>query len=135
MGRSACAWRPSAAREGVEIVENCAVRALDIAGGPRGRCDHRSGTASRAVRWSWQVVRGRALFLRNHGVDIPQLSVRDTVAATEPLPRSITGAAADNEVAFRRARRWRLYAGAGGLHRNCSSGRMRSAAFPNTWHS
>jgi glycine/D-amino acid oxidase-like deaminating enzyme len=40
--------------------------------------------------------------LRNHGINIPQLSVREDVAATEPLPDVHAGAAASRKVAFRR---------------------------------
>ena len=43
-----------------------------------------------------------SLFLRKHGVSIPQLSVRSTVAATEPMPEIHAGAAADERIAFRR---------------------------------
>ena len=43
-----------------------------------------------------------SLFLRRHGIEIPQLSVRATVAATGPLPEIYGGQAADNEFAFRR---------------------------------
>ncbi len=90
-----------AAREGVQIVENCAVRSLDIAAGRVAGVVTETGriTAPEVVlaggAWS-------ALFLRNHGVSIPQLSVRENVAATEPLPEIYAGAAADRKVAFRR---------------------------------
>lgn len=43
-----------------------------------------------------------SLFLRAHRVSIPQLSVRATVAATEPLPEVHAGAATDEHIAFRR---------------------------------
>jgi len=43
-----------------------------------------------------------ALFARAHGVNIPQLSVRATVLATEPLPEVFAGNAADDDFAFRR---------------------------------
>ncbi|MFP3656588.1 D-amino-acid oxidase, partial [Burkholderia sp. SIMBA_052] len=43
-----------------------------------------------------------SLFLRKHGVSIPQLSVRATVAATEPLPEFHAGAAIEKDIAFRR---------------------------------
>jgi glycine/D-amino acid oxidase-like deaminating enzyme len=87
--------------KGVTVVEDCAVRALDIAGGvvagvvtERGRI-----AASRVVlaggAWS-------SLFLARHGVRIPQLSVRATVAATVPLPEFHSGAMADRDFAIRR---------------------------------
>lgn len=89
-----------AARAGVTIVENCAVRALDIAAG------RISGVISEAGRIaaSEVVLAGGAwssLFLRRHGVALPQLSVRATVAATAPMPQTYPGAAADDRIAFR----------------------------------
>ncbi|WP_439149640.1 NAD(P)/FAD-dependent oxidoreductase [Sulfitobacter sp.] len=90
-----------AAREGVQIVENCAVRSLDIAAGRvAGVVTETGRIAAPEV-----VLAGGAwssLFLRNHGVTMPQLSVRENVAATEPLPEVYAGAAADRKVAFRR---------------------------------
>ena len=90
-----------AAREGVQIVENCAVRMLDIAAG------RVTGVITEAGRIAAPevVLAGGAwssLFLRNHGISIPQLSVRENVAATEPLPDIHSGAAASRKVAFRR---------------------------------
>ncbi|MFD2738566.1 NAD(P)/FAD-dependent oxidoreductase [Sulfitobacter aestuarii] len=90
-----------AASEGVRIVENCAVRALDIAGGrvvgvitEAGRIAAPEVVLAGGV-WS-------ALFLRNQGVALPQLSVRENVAATGPLPDIHAGAVATARVAFRR---------------------------------
>jgi len=40
--------------------------------------------------------------MRRHGVSIPQLSVRATVAATEPLPLVHDGGGVDDRLAFRR---------------------------------
>ena len=90
-----------ALRAGVQLVENCAVRCLDIvAGRVRGVLHEAGRTAADAVvlaggAWS-------ALFLANHGVRLPQLSVRDTVVATQPLPEIAAGAASTGRVAFRR---------------------------------
>lgn len=90
-----------AARKGAVIIENCAARALDVAAGRICGVVTESGriaTASVVVAagaWS-------SLFLRAHGVLIPQLSVRATVAATGPLPEILAGAAADDRIAFRR---------------------------------
>ncbi|PTE13234.1 NAD(P)/FAD-dependent oxidoreductase [Pseudogemmobacter blasticus] len=90
-----------AVRRGVTIVENCAVRALDIAAGrvagvvtERGRI--RAGRVLVAAgAWS-------RLFLGAHGVKIPQLAVLASVAATAPLPMVFDGAACDSRFAFRR---------------------------------
>ncbi len=90
-----------AAREGVRIVENCAVRTLDMAAGRVAGVVTEAGR----VAASEVVLAGGAwssLFLRNHGVSLPQLSVRENVAATEPLPEIYAGAAATRKVAFRR---------------------------------
>ena len=86
---------------GVLIRESCAVRALDLAGGRvvgvvteagRVACDH---VVLAAGAWS-------RLFLRRHGVKIPQLAVLASVAATEPMPEIFPGNAADDDFAFRR---------------------------------
>lgn len=90
-----------AARKGVRIIENCAVRALDIAAGRVAGVWTEGG---RIATTSVLVAGGAwsSLFLRKHGVSIPQLSVRATVAATEPLPEFHAGAAIENDIAFRR---------------------------------
>ncbi|AYD03391.1 FAD-binding oxidoreductase [Neorhizobium sp. NCHU2750] len=90
-----------AARKGAVIVENCAARVLDMSGG------RISGVWTEAglIETSSVLVAGGAwssLFLRRHGVSIPQLSVRSTVAATEPMPEVHAGAAVDDHIAFRR---------------------------------
>jgi glycine/D-amino acid oxidase-like deaminating enzyme len=90
-----------AVARGAVIVEHCAVRALDLAAGrvagvvtEQGRIDC-SAVVVAGGAWS-------SLFLRAHGVVIPQLAVRSSVAATEPLPSVFDGAAVDDEFAFRR---------------------------------
>lgn len=90
-----------AVREGVEIVENCAVRGLDLAVGRVAGVVTEAGViATRQV-----VLAGGAwsrLMLGRLGVRLPQLSVRSTVVATRPLPQVFDGQAADAGVAFRR---------------------------------
>lgn len=90
-----------AAARGATIVEGCAVRALDLAAGrvagvvtEAGRiaCGH---VVLAGGAWS-------ALFLRNHGIVLPQLSVLATACATAPLPEVFAGNAADGRFAFRR---------------------------------
>ena len=90
-----------AVEKGVVIRESCAVRGLDLAAGriagvvtEAGRiaCDH---VVVAAGAWS-------RLFLQAHGVQIPQLSVLASVAATEPMPEIFPGNAADDDFAFRR---------------------------------
>lgn len=90
-----------ALREGVQIVEHCAVRCLDIADGKVAGVVTEKGT----VRSTRVVLAGGAwssLFLRNHGVALPQLSVRSQVAATVPLPDVGQCAASTPNLAFRR---------------------------------
>ncbi|WP_137702147.1 NAD(P)/FAD-dependent oxidoreductase [Marimonas lutisalis] len=100
-------WRavPAVARlaqaEGVAIREDCAVRALDVAGGQVQGIVTEAGK----VRAGQVIVAAGAwssLFLRRHGVEIPQLSVRNTVVQTAPLPAFFNGAATDEELAMRR---------------------------------
>jgi len=91
----------AAVAAGARIIENCAVRMLDQEGGritgvitEQGRiATHRVVLAGGA--WS-------SLFLRRHGITIPQLSVRATVAATTPLPLVHDGGGVDDTLAFRR---------------------------------
>lgn len=90
-----------AQRLGVTIIEDCAVRALDAAGSEVAGVVTEHGR----IGCDQVVLAGGAwssLFLRRHGIEIPQLSVRATVAATVPLPEVYAGQAADNHFAFRR---------------------------------
>lgn len=90
-----------AVRDGVQIVEQCAVRCLDITNGKVAGVVTEKGrvAAPRVVlaggAWS-------ALFLRNHGVALPQLSVRSQVAATEPVADVGQSAGSASKLAFRR---------------------------------
>ncbi|MEZ5912896.1 MAG: FAD-dependent oxidoreductase [Paracoccaceae bacterium] len=91
----------AAAARGVMIREGCAVRRLDMAAG------RIAGVITEAGRIACDqvVVAGGAwssLFLRAHGIDLPQLSVLASVAATGPLPEVFAGQAADSRFAFRR---------------------------------
>ncbi|MFW5641130.1 MAG: NAD(P)/FAD-dependent oxidoreductase [Roseicyclus sp.] len=86
--------------EGVHILEHHAARTLDIAGG------RVAGLATEAgrIRAPQVVLAGGAwssLFLRRHGVRIPQLSVRSTALATGPLPQRPATAGVDDAFAFR----------------------------------
>lgn len=91
----------AAARDSVTFIEGCAARLIDT---EAGRVSGVITEAGRIVT-SAVVVAGGAwssLLLRRHGVKIPQLSVRATVAATEPLPQIFEGGAVDDRLAFRR---------------------------------
>ncbi|MBV0911384.1 NAD(P)/FAD-dependent oxidoreductase [Anianabacter salinae] len=89
-----------AASAGARIIEGCATRALDIEGGritgvhtERGRI---ACTEVILAAGAWS-----ALFLRRHGVSIPQLSVRSTAMETGPLPQVTGTAGVDSRLAFR----------------------------------
>lgn len=90
-----------AARDGARLIENCAVRGLDLEAGRIAGVITETGR----IRVSSVVVSGgawSALFLRRHGISIPQLSVRATALATLPLPEVFDGGASDGTIAFRR---------------------------------
>jgi len=86
---------------GAVILENCAVRRLDVqAGRVAGVFTEQGRIACDQV-----VVAGgawSALFLRAEGVEIPQLAVLASVAATEPMAEIFPGNACDDDFAFRR---------------------------------
>jgi len=104
-----------AAREGVRIIENCAARALDLSAGRISGVRTEKGL----IATSTVLVASGAwtsLFLRAHGISIPQLSVRATVAATGPMPEIHAGAATDEHIAFRRRQDGGYTLAAGGSH-------------------
>ncbi|MEM6374691.1 MAG: FAD-binding oxidoreductase [Pseudomonadota bacterium] len=86
---------------GAHLREDCAIRALDIEAGRITGVITESGRVAcdqvilAAGAWS-------SLFLRRHGLDIPQLVLRGTVARTAPLPQIFNGGACDDELALRR---------------------------------
>lgn len=76
----------AAHRLGVTIIENCAVRTLDVEGGRLTGIVTEKGR----VRCAQAVLAGGAwstYFAANAGVKLPQLAVRSTVARTEPVPQ------------------------------------------------
>lgn len=87
--------------KGGAIIENCAVRTVDTeAGRVAGVMTERGRVRCQAV-----VCAGGAwsnLFLRNLGVDFPQLTVRASVARTEKADEVFAGNAASGSIAFRR---------------------------------
>ena len=90
-----------AVSRGAVLVENCAVRRLDVQGGQVAGVYTEQGRISCAQ----VVVAGGAwssLFLAAEGVPIPQLSVLASVGQTVPLPEVFAGNAADDRFAFRR---------------------------------
>ena len=104
-----------AVRAGAILREECAVRALDIEAGRIAGVVTEAGQ----VRASQVVLAGgawSALFLKHHGVFLPQLSVRATVAATGPLPEVCPGGAATRDLAFRHRSDGGYSLAAGGFH-------------------
>ncbi len=104
-----------AAEEGVLIRENCAVRGLECSAGRVSGVITEAGT----IKTDNACLAGGAwssLFLRRHGVTIPQLSVRATVAATGALPDVHDGAAADKTIAWRRREDGGYTLAAAGFH-------------------
>lgn len=90
-----------AVERGAVIVENCAVRSLDLSAG------RVTGVVTEVGRIACNqvVLAGGAwsrLLAQKHGVEFPQLSVLASVAATEPMPDVFAGNVADDEFAFRR---------------------------------
>lgn len=80
----------AARRLGATIHQRCAVRGLDLAGGRVAGVVTERGV----IRTSSVLLAGGAwssLFLRRHGIDLPQSSVRSTVFVTEPAPEVTPG--------------------------------------------
>ena len=91
----------AAVADGAVIVEGCAARLIDVAAGRvAGVVTEQGRIAAPAV-----VLAGGAwssLLLRRHGISLPQLSVRTSVAVTAPLPEIFAGGARDSTLAWRR---------------------------------
>ncbi len=88
-------------RKGVLVRENCAVRSIDTEAGKvagvvteHGRVKAQSVVCAGGA-WS-------SVFMGNLDVKLPQLTVRATVARTEPSPDFYSGAAAGGGIAIRR---------------------------------
>lgn len=91
----------SLAQRGVPIIENCAVRTVESSAG------HVSAVVTEHGSVQCQSVllatgAWSSAFLRNMGLDLPQLTVRYTVARTEPSASVFDGAAISHDLAFRR---------------------------------
>ena len=87
--------------EGVAIRESSAARTIETAAGKTTGVQTEHGF----IAASQVIVAGGAwssLLLRNHGISIPQLAVRSTVARTAPMPEVFAGNAHDEKLAFRR---------------------------------
>ncbi|MDJ0958316.1 MAG: FAD-binding oxidoreductase [Arenicellales bacterium] len=86
---------------GAGIRENCAVRVLDIAAGRIQGVITEEGR----IKCEQVVLAGGAwssLFAHCHGIQLPQLSIRATVAQTAPAPEVSQFNCCDEELAWRR---------------------------------
>ncbi|MEL7464630.1 MAG: FAD-binding oxidoreductase [Pseudomonadota bacterium] len=102
-------------KAGVLIREDCAVRTLETAAGELTGVVTEAG----AVACEQVVLAGGAwssLFARAHGIEMPQLAVKATVAATAPLPQFFGAAAADEAFAIRRRADGGYSLAASGVH-------------------
>ncbi|PTY37533.1 PTS sugar transporter subunit IID [Saccharospirillum sp. MSK14-1] len=91
----------AAAKAGVTIVEQCAVRTLETQAGELTAVVTEKGT----VKCEQAVLAGGAwssLFARNAGIRIPQLSVKATAGATTALPDFYDGQIGSPDFALRR---------------------------------
>ena len=91
----------AAVRAGTRIVSSCAVRGLEFAAGRI----HGVVTEHGSVGTSTVLCAGGAwtsLFCRRHGIVVPQLRVKGTVARTAPAPGVLEGEAWSPHVAIRR---------------------------------
>jgi glycine/D-amino acid oxidase-like deaminating enzyme len=93
----------AAISRGATILDHCAVRALDLAAGQvtgviteHGRIACRTAVLAGGA-WS-------SLFLRRHGLDLPQLKVKASVQRTTPGPLITESAVGASRAAFRRRR-------------------------------
>ena len=104
-----------AVRRGAVMVEDCAVRRLDLAAGRVVGVVTEQGR----IACDQVVVAGGAwssLFLRSEGVVIPQLSVLATVAQTAVMDAAFTGCMADDRIGIRRRKDGGYTIAPGGRH-------------------
>ncbi|MDO6797351.1 NAD(P)/FAD-dependent oxidoreductase [Shimia thalassica] len=105
----------AAVKMGAVIVEDCAARVLETSGGKVSGVVTEKGT----IQTSEVIVAGGSwstVFLRNEGINIPQLSVRATVVATHALPDVHQGGANGSDFAFRRRQDGGYTLAASGFH-------------------
>jgi glycine/D-amino acid oxidase-like deaminating enzyme len=89
-GLAAPAIARGARAAGAAVVQNCAVRGLDTTGGRISGVFTEHGL----VRTGTVILAGGAwssMFLRRHGIALPQASVHSTVFATTPAPQVTPG--------------------------------------------
>lgn len=91
----------AAERAGAKIIEGCSVRGLQTSGGRVSGVVTETGEISaNAVILAGGAWSSR--FLRLHGMDLPQLWIRDSVLRTGPAPEFTDSAVWTRDVAFRR---------------------------------
>ncbi|MBL8572715.1 MAG: FAD-binding oxidoreductase [Hyphomicrobiaceae bacterium] len=99
--KAASAIAEAARRNGATMLTDCAVRGVETAGGRIVAAVTERGT----IRTTQVVVAGGAWsrrFLKDLGVDLPQLKVRASVFRTAPLAGAPEAALWDTEFAFRK---------------------------------
>ncbi len=104
-----------AVRDGATLVENCAVRVIEKSGGAITGVATEQGL----IKTNRVVVAGGAwssLLLRRHDIEIPQLSVRASVCATQALPDIGEISAGDADISYRRRADGGYTLAAGGFH-------------------
>lgn len=104
-----------AVREGATLIEGCAARGLDISAGRISGLVTEKGV----IKTPEVVIAGgawSALFLRNAGVNVPQLSVKASVVAVDAAPMDYVGGGADDQIAFRPRQDGGYSLAAGGFH-------------------
>lgn len=91
----------AAMRLGATIVENCAARGLEMTAGRVSGVVTEHGT----IRTSAVLLAGGAwasMFLRRHGVSLPQATIQSTSFRTAPLPEIVTGGLSTPKFTLRR---------------------------------
>ncbi len=89
-GMAAPVLADAARAQGVTVLQGCAVRGLDIAGGRvAGVVTERGRIAADAVLCAGGAW--ASMFCRRHGIDLPQAGIRSTVFATTPGPEVTPG--------------------------------------------
>jgi glycine/D-amino acid oxidase-like deaminating enzyme len=99
--KAAPAMAAAAGRRGARIIENCAVRGLDMAAGRVAGVVTEYGR----VACGAAILAGGAwsrLFCGNEGIDLPQLKMLGSVFATEPMPGGPEVTVGGSNFAFRK---------------------------------
>lgn len=98
---AAPALAAAARQAGATVLQDCAVRGLDIVGGKvAGVVTERGRVAAGAVLFAGGAW--ASMFCRRHGIDLPQAGVRSTIFITEPAPDFTPGGLVTPEITIGR---------------------------------